>query len=51
MAAVEVRETPQTPEIERRTYLNSEHTVSSWLLTVDHKRIGVMYLIAVTTFS
>src|SRR5215470_10389089 len=50
MAAVEVRETPQTPEVERRTYLNSEHTVSSWLLTVDHKRIGVMYLIAVTGF-
>ncbi len=50
MAAVEVRETPQTSEIERRTYLNSEHSVSSWLLTFDHKRIGVMYLIAVTGF-
>src|SRR5215813_10470232 len=50
MAAVEVRETAQTPAVERRTYLNAEHTVRSWLLTFDHKRIGVMYLIAVTSF-
>ena len=26
------------------TYLNHEHTVASWLLTKDHKRIGIMYL-------
>src|SRR5215831_7887483 len=50
MAAVEVRETAQTPAAERLTYLNAEHTVRSWLLTFDHKRIGVMYLIAVTFF-
>lgn len=50
MAAVEVRETPQTQETERRTYLNAEHTVRSWLLTFDHKRIGVLYLISVTLF-
>jgi len=25
-------------------YLNSETSLSSWLLTVDHKRIGIMYL-------
>ena len=28
----------------RVTYLNHEHTVASWLLTKDHKRIGIMYL-------
>ena len=28
----------------------SESTVKSWLLTVDHKRIGILYLISVTTF-
>lgn len=50
MAAVEVRETPQTLEPERRTYLNAEHTVKSWLLTFDHKRIGVLYLISVSIF-
>ena len=30
------------------TYLNHEHTVASWLLTKDHKRIGIMYLVVVT---
>ena len=30
------------------TYLNHEHSVASWLLTKDHKRIGVMYLLVVT---
>ena len=35
---------------ERRgtNYLNVETTVRSWLLTKDHKRIGVMFLVAVT---
>ena len=30
------------------TYLNHEHGVTSWLLTKDHKRIGIMYLVVVT---
>ncbi|MGE0682664.1 MAG: cbb3-type cytochrome c oxidase subunit I [Candidatus Binatia bacterium] len=50
MAAVEVREILQTQETERRNYLNAEHTVKSWLLTFDHKRIGVLYLISVSVF-
>ena len=29
-------------------YLNHEKGIKSWLTTVDHKRIGVMYLAAVT---
>ena len=29
------------------TYLNHETTVGSWLLTRDHKRIGVMFLVLV----
>jgi cytochrome c oxidase subunit 1 len=28
----------------------SEHTIKSWLLTGDHKRIGMMYLVAVSVF-
>ncbi len=28
----------------RETYLNVAHTVKSWALTTDHKRIGVLYL-------
>ncbi len=34
----------------RKNYLNADHTIKSWLLTVDHKRIGILYLIAVTFF-
>jgi cytochrome c oxidase subunit I len=40
---------PQQPE-ERENYLNVEHTIKSWLLTGDHKRIAVLYLIAVSFF-
>jgi cytochrome c oxidase subunit I len=36
---------PATPS---RNYLNHTSTVASWLLTKDHKRIGVLYLIVVT---
>src|SRR3989337_1282319 len=32
----------------RVTYLNHEHGVASWLLTKDHKRIGILYLLVVT---
>ena len=28
-------------------YLNHDTSIKSWLLTVDHKRIGIMYLVAV----
>jgi cytochrome c oxidase subunit 1 len=31
-----------------RNYLNHSSTVASWLLTKDHKRIGILYLIVVT---
>ena len=41
---------PPAAERPRRNYLNAEHSVSSWLLTVDHKRIAVLYLISVTAF-
>lgn len=34
----------------RVDYLNIAHTVKSWLLTRDHKRIAVMYMISVTLF-
>ena len=34
----------------QRNYLNAEHGLKSWLLTVDHKRIAVLYLISVTFF-
>ena len=34
----------------RTHYLNAGYGVKSWLLTVDHKRIAILYLIAVTFF-
>src|SRR5579871_3515122 len=34
----------------REHYLNVKHTVASWLLTVDHKRIAVLYLVSITIF-
>ncbi len=30
-------------------YLNCSYGIKSWLLTLDHKRIGVMYLVAILT--
>ncbi|MCZ6507924.1 MAG: cytochrome c oxidase subunit I [Acidobacteria bacterium] len=31
-------------------YLNADYGVKSWLLTIDHKRIAILYLLAVTFF-
>ncbi|MBC86887.1 MAG: cytochrome c oxidase subunit I, partial [Bdellovibrionaceae bacterium] len=31
-------------------YLNHEKGLKSWLTTLDHKRIGVMYMITVLVF-
>ncbi len=35
---------------ERVNYLNVRTTVASWLLTMDHKRIGILYLLGITLF-
>ncbi|HZE26558.1 MAG TPA: cytochrome c oxidase subunit I [Terriglobales bacterium] len=35
---------------ERETYLNKEYGIKSWLLTVDHKRIALLYLMSITFF-
>ena len=31
-------------------YLNDKTTIRSWLVTYDHKRIGLMYLFAIMFF-
>ncbi len=31
-------------------YLNNGHGLASWLLTKDHKRIAILYLITVSIF-
>jgi cytochrome c oxidase subunit 1 len=35
---------------ERENYLNAEYGIKSWLLTTDHKRIALLYLISITFF-
>ena len=37
-----------TPE--REDYLNKEYGIRSWLLTTDHKRIALLYLVTITLF-
>src|SRR5205823_8661264 len=34
----------------REPYLNATYGIRSWLLTTDHKRISLLYLISVTFF-
>ena len=36
--------------LERENYLNASHGLKSWLLTKDHKRIGLLYLATITLF-
>jgi cytochrome c oxidase subunit 1 len=33
-----------------KNYLNADYSIKSWLLTLDHKRIGVLYLISICVF-
>lgn len=40
-------DTEEDPQVH---YLNAEKGLKSWLLTVDHKRIGLMYLASVILF-
>ena len=44
---------PEPPLISHQsplTYLNIRQTVSSWLLTTDHKRIALLYMVSITLF-
>ena len=34
----------------RRGYLGADYTIKSWLLTTDHKRIGLLYMASITFF-
>jgi cytochrome c oxidase subunit I len=42
--------TPTAPRSQRVDYLNASYGVKSWLLTTDHKRIAILYLIGITFF-
>src|SRR5580700_2137830 len=39
-----------TARLPKVNYINNEHGLLSWLLTGDHKRIAIMYLISITIF-
>jgi cytochrome c oxidase subunit 1 len=41
---------PQTQARQRENYLTQDGTLRSWLLTTDHKRIALLYLISITAF-
>src|SRR6195256_5921012 len=49
-ATIEPRPSPPEPRPgdEVPDYLNVHYGVSSWLLTTDHKRIALLYLISIT---
>ena len=38
------------PEMPKRHFLNADYSVRSWLLTVDHKRIALLYLVSISLF-
>jgi cytochrome c oxidase subunit 1 len=39
-----------TATIPKTNYITSEHGLLSWLLTADHKRIAMLYLVSITFF-
>ena len=38
----------ETPPHNGENYLNARSEVSSWLLTIDHKRIAILYLVSIS---
>ena len=40
----------EEPQVETPDYLHQNYGIKSWLLTVDHKRIALLYLIAISFF-
>ena len=43
-------EVPRAPIEQRVHYLNKSYGIKSWLFTTDHKRIALLYLVAITFF-
>jgi cytochrome c oxidase subunit 1 len=52
MSAVAVPTHTEAPALEmpREHYLNDGYSIKSWLLTLDHKRIGILYMVSVSIF-
>ncbi len=43
-------ETTDAFALPKTHYLNAEYGIKSWLLTTDHKRIAILYLVSITFF-
>jgi cytochrome c oxidase subunit 1 len=43
-------DTSEALALPRTNYLNAEYGIKSWLLTTDHKRIALLYLVSITFF-
>lgn len=50
MTASPVPYLPAVDRTERDSFLNREYGLLSWLLTRDHKRIAILYMISITGF-
>ena len=45
-----MRDGDSAAEAPPTSYLTSEHTIRSWLLTTDHKRIALLFFASITFF-
>jgi cytochrome c oxidase subunit 1 len=50
MTTATLQATPQPHARGERSYLAAGNTITSWLLTTDHKRIAILYMISITLF-
>ncbi|MFL6514582.1 MAG: cytochrome c oxidase subunit I [Chthoniobacterales bacterium] len=50
MTTATMQAAPQPIDHESLTYLNARQTITSWLLTTDHKRIALLYMVSITLF-
>ena len=50
MSTIVMLPNQEEAQLPKLSYLNSEYGLKSWLLTGDHKRIAMLYLISITFF-
>ena len=50
MNAATLQSAPQPVAAPQPTYLSAQRTIRSWLLTTDHKRIALLYMVSITLF-
>src|ERR1700750_3347864 len=50
MSTIVMLPNQEEAQLPKRSYLNNEYGLKSWLLTGDHKRIAILYLISITFF-